>query len=273
MQCPRFSLTWRGNAILFFFINRVLEHINALFRRRRLVVAVLVALFCAGVAWSEYRTYWFARQLGAYLLSTNALRPQTGAVWQRIHARTQTQQNLDATDPMPIPQSGLPVAVARNRFECSRVPEIGEASYVAIYKTPLPDSDPNAQPLGDVIASLRVYRQGLSIVKALHLPDVHFHTRVRNRLDHLYATSADNPSASDPDSLKAAVFAELATDLIPALRQRERAALIDAYQNGRIAQILLFRDLGHFRGELYRAEGHAPIAFEIDAKAVSEIVK
>ena len=264
-----FDLAWECHFI--FLMSRVLEHLNALFRRRRLVVAVLVVLFCAGVVWTEHRTYWFARQLGAYLLLTNALRPQTGAVWQRIHARTQTQQNLDATDPMPIPLSGLPVAVARNRFECSRVPEIGEASYVAIYKTPLPDSDPNAQPLGDVIASLRAYRQGLSIVKALHLPDVHFHARVRNRFEHLYAEFGDG--ASDPDSLKAAVFAELATDLIPALRQRERAALIDAYQNGQVAQILLFRDLGHFRGELYRDEGHVPIAFEIDAKAVSEIVK
>ena len=243
--------------------------------RRRPVAAVLIlfVLFCAGVAWSEYQTYWFARQLGAYLLSTNALRPQTGAVWQRIHAQEQTQQSMDETDPLPVPQSGLPVAVARNRFECSRVPETGEPNYVAIYKTPLPGGDPNAQPLGEVIASLRAYRQGLGIVKALHLPDVHFHARVRNRFDHLYATSADSLSASDPNSLKAAVFAELATDLISDLRQREQAELIDAYQNGRITQILLFRDLGHFRGELYREEGSAPIAFEIDAPAVAEIVK
>ena len=204
-----------------------------------------------------------------YLLSTNALRPQTGAVWQRIHARAQTQQNLDAADPMPIPQSGLPIAVARNRFECSRVPETGEASYVAIYKTPLPDGDPNAQALGDAIASLRAYRQGLGIVKALHLPDVHFHARVRDRFEHLYAGFGDGAS----DSLKAAVFAELATDLIPDLRQRAHAALIEAYQNGEIAQIFLFRDLGHFRGELHRDEVPVPIAFEIDARAVSEIVK
>ena len=251
-------------------MTRLPENLKAIFCRRPVAtVLILVVLFCAGVAWSEYRTYWFARQLGAYLLSTNALRPQTGAVWQRIRARAQTQQNLDAVDPMPIPLSGLPIAVARYRFECSRVPEIGEASYVAIDKTPWPDGDPNARALGEVIASLRAYRQGLRIVEALHLPDVHFHARVRNRFDHLDAGFGDGAS----DSVKAAVFAELATDLIPDLRQRERAALVDAYQNGRIAQIFLFWDLGHFRGELYRDEGHVPIAFEIDSRAVSEIVK
>ena len=186
-----------------------------------------------------------------------------------------SKRNKAWTKPIPCPSRnrGYRSRLPRNRFECSRVPETGEPNYVAIYKTPLPGGDPNAQPLGEVIASLRAYRQGLGIVKALHLPDVHFHARVRNRFDHLYATSADSLSASDPNSLKAAVFAELATDLISDLRQREQAELIDAYQNGRITQILLFRDLGHFRGELYREEGSAPIAFEIDAPAVAEIVK
>ena len=53
--------------------------------------------------------------------------------------------------------------------------------------------------LGDVIASLRVYRQGLAVVKALHLPDVHFHAEVRKQIDYLYAQVGDIETVA-PDS-------------------------------------------------------------------------
>ena len=77
----------------------------------------------------------------------------------------------------------------------------------------------------------------------------------------------------NPDSLKAAVFLEFATAVIPDLRQREKDALIDAYENGEIAQIFLYRDLGRFRGELFREGSRVPVVFEIEAGAVSEIVE
>ena len=151
---------------------------------------------------------------------------------------------------------GLPDAVIRSRFEGSRVPETGVPGYVAIYKIPLPGVDLNTRPLGDVIASLRVYRQGLAIVKALHLPDVHFHAEVRKQIDYLYdqvgdieTVVPDSLRVVDPDSLKAAVFSELATAIIPGLRLREKDALIEAYENGQIAQIFLYRDI-HARHQM-----------------------
>ena len=244
------------------------------------VTLLLVVLIGAGVAWSEYHTNWFARRLGAFLLSTNALRPESGAIWKDIQAQARTQQAIDTADPLPVPRVGLPDAVTYSRFEGSRVPESGVPGYVAIYKIPLPGVDLNTRPLGDVIASLRVYRQGLAIVKSLHLPDVHFHTEVRKQIDYLYdqvgdieAVAPDSLGVVDPDSLKAAVFFELATEVIPDLRLREKEALIEAYENGEIAQIFLYRDLGRFRGELFREGSQVPVVFEIEAGAVSEIVE
>ena len=261
-------------------IKTVLSHFRVRYLRPLAVTLVLVAVIGAGVAWSEYQTNWFARRLGVFLLSTNALRPESGAIWKDIQAQARTQQAIDTADPLPVPRAGLPDAVTRSRFEGSRVPESGVPGYVAIYKIPLPGVDLNTRPLGDVIASLRVYRQGLAIVKALHLPDVHFHAEVRKQIDHLYAqvgdietVAPDTLGITNPDSLKAAVFSELATAIIPGLRQREKEALIEAYENGQIAQIFLYRDLGRFRGELFREGSQVPVAFEIEASAVSEIVE
>lgn len=275
-------------AVFFHFcarFQRWLRDVRVALRRVRylrplMVTLVLIALLGAGVAWSEYQTNWFARRLGAFLLSTNALRPQSGALWHDIQAQARTQQAIDTADPLPVPRAGLPDAVTNSRFEGSRVPESGVPSYVAIYKIPLPGVDLNTRPLGDVIASLRVYRQGLAIVKALYLPDVHFHAEVRKQIDYLYAqvgdieaVAPDTLGVTDPDSLKAAVFSELATAVIPDLRLREKDALITAYQNGQIAQIFLYRDLGRFRGELFREGSRVPVVFEIEAGAVSEIVE
>ena len=267
-------------------IKAVLSHFRVRYLRPLAVTLVLVVLIGAGVAWSEYQTNWFARRLGVFLLSINALRPQSGALWQDIQAQVRTQQAIDTADPLPVPRAGLPDVVTRSRFEGSRVPESGVPGYVAIYKIPLPSVDLNTRLLGDVIASLRVYRQGLAIVKALHLPDVHFHAEVRKQIDRLYAqvgdieivmpdstALADSLRVVNPDSLKAAVFSELATAIIPGLRLRERDALINAYQNGEIAQIFLYRDLGRFRGELFREGSQVPIVFEIEADVVSEIVE
>ncbi len=288
MYYATFSLTCRfWSAIFSLHMIRFPENIKAILFRCRVrylrplaVTLVLVAVIGAGVAWSEYQTNWFARRLGVFLLSTNALRPESGAIWQDIQAQVRTQQAIDTADHLPVPRVGLPDAVIRSRFEGSRVPETGVPGYVAIYKIPLPGVDLNTRPLGDVIASLRVYRQGLAIVKALHLPDVHFHAEVRKQIDYLYdqvgdieTVVPDSLRVVDPDSLKAAVFSELATAIIPGLRLREKDALIEAYENGQIAQIFLYRDLGRFRGELFREGSQVPVVFEIEASAVSEIVE
>lgn len=288
MYYATFSLTCRFWSAIFSLhmirfpenIKTVLSHFRVRYLRPLAVTLLLVVLIGAGVAWSEYQTNWFARRLGVFLLSTNALRPESGAIWKDIQAQARTQQAIDTADPLPVPRAGLPDAVTRSRFEGSRVPESGVPGYVAIYKIPLPGVDLNTRPLGDVIASLRVYRQGLAIVKALHLPDVHFHAEVRKQIDHLYAqvgdietVAPDTLGITNPDSLKAAVFSELATAIIPGLRLREKDALINAYQNGEIAQIFLYRDLGRFRGELFREGSQVPVVFEIEASAVSEIVE
>ena len=245
----------------------------------------LLALAAAGIAWGEYRTNWVAQRLGALLLTTNSMRPQTGALWNQILAQSQTQQTINNADPLPTSQAGMPKPVVNNRFESTRVPETGPPSYVAIYKTPLPNSDLNTRPLGDVIASLRIYRQGLAIINALHLPNANFHAQIREQVENLYADLGDlqhlAPDTTDqldtlaigvldPDSLKTAVFSELATELIPNLRQREKSALINDYKKGNITQIFLHRDLGRFQGELHHENG--TIAFEINANTVSQIM-
>lgn len=266
------------------------DQIKAVFSHPRIrpllpFAAALLFIVLLGIsaAWSDYHTNWFARHLGSLLLKSNSLRPQTGALWKEIHAQSQTQQNIDAADPLPIPQTGLPDPVINNRFESSRVPETGPPGYVEIWQTPL--VDPNTRPLGDVITSLRTYQQGLAIVKALHLPDVHFYGQIRNRVDDLYTRlgdiqtpvpdttiQTDNLGLLDPDALKSAVFSELAANIIPDLRRREQAALIDRYQNGQITQIFLHRDLGRFRGELHRDSEQTSITFEIDVNTISKIM-
>jgi len=271
---------------------QLLNNIKAVFSHPRIrpllpfaAALILIALLSVGAAWSDYHTNWFARRLGVLLLKSNSLRPQTGTLWKQILAQSQTQQNIDATDPLPIPQTGLPDPVVDNRFESSRVPETGPPGYVAIWKTPLLGVDPNTRPLSDVITSLRTYRQGLAIVKALHLPDVHFHGQIRKRVDDLYTQLGDIQTLApdttiqtdslgllDPDSLKSAVFTELAANMIPDLRRSEKATLIDRYQNGQITQIFLHRDLGRFRGELHRDREQTPIAFEIDVNTISKIM-
>ena len=249
------------------------------------IALIIITLISAGTAYIEYRTNWFAQRLGALLLSTNALRPQTGTLWKQILAQSQTQQSIDTKDPLPTPQTGLPEPVLHNHFAISRVPDTGPPGYVAIYKTPLANTDPNVRSLGDVINSLRIYRQGLAIVKVLHLPDVHFHAQIHRQVEDLYADLGDIQTLApdtaiqvdslgilDPNSLKAAVFAELAAEIIPNLRKRDHASMIAFYEKGNITQIFLNRDLGRFRGELHFEENLTPVEFEIDASTVAKIM-
>lgn len=245
----------------------------------------LLALFGAGLAYSDYRTNWMARRLGTMLTDVNALRPQTGAVWQHIQAHAQTRETIDPDDlPVHDMQTGLPEAVRQNRFEIERTPDFGTPGYIALWTTPT-RQDVNDRALEDIAASLRVYRQGLAIVETLDLPDVRFHPQVHAHVDHLYAQLGDLSAimpdtllgiAGDtlmtlaPDSVKATVFAEIAADIIPGLKTREKTALVRDYKAGRITQIYLHRDLGYYRGELHR--GHDIIGFDIGTEAISRLL-
>ena len=246
----------------------------------------LLALFGAGLAYSDYRTNWMARRLGTILTDANALRPQTGAVWQHIQAHAQTREAIDPSDiPVHDLQSGLPEAMRQARFEIERTPDFGTPGYIALWKTPMPGVDVNDRALNDITRSLRVYRQGLALVEALDLPDVRFHPQVRSQVEHLYAqlddlgammpdtlmgVDGDTLTILAPDAIKAAVFAEIAADIIPGLKAREKAALVRDYKAGRITQIFLHRDLGFYRGELFR--GSDILSFEINAETVVRIL-
>lgn len=246
----------------------------------------LLALFGAGLAYSDYRTNWMARRLGAILTDANVLRPQTGAVWQHIEAHAQTREAIDPDDlPFQDLQAGLPEAVRQARFEIERTPDFGTPGHIALWKTPMPGVDVNDRALNDITRSLRVYRQGLALVEALDLPDVRFHPQVRSQVEHLYAqlddlgammpdtlmgVDGDTLTILAPDAIKAAVFAEIAADIIPGLKAREKAALVRDYKAGRITQIFLHRDLGFYRGELFR--GSDILSFEINAETVVRIL-
>lgn len=306
-----FLLTFPARCLIFIFMNALRTHLARVQDRLRrlpwhalstrlvslfqrlpwksvgagLGILGFLAVFGMGLAYSDYRTNWMARRLGTMLADANALRPQTGAVWQRIQAHEQTRETIDPGDiPVGDLQAGLPEAVRRNRFEMERTPDFGAPGYVALWKTPT-RQDVNDRSLEDITSSLRIYRQGLAIVEALHLPDARFHPQVRTQVENLYAqlgdlgalmpdtlmgVAGDTLMTLAPDSVKAAVFSEIAADIIPGLKAREKAALARDYKAGRIAQIFLHRDLGRYRGELHR--DNDIIEFDIDAEAMARIL-
>ena len=171
-------------------IKAILFRCRVRYLRPLMVTLVLVALLGAGVAWSEYQTNWFARRLGAFLLSTNALRPASGALWNDIQAQVRTQQAIDTVDPLPVPRAGLPDAVIRSRFEGSRVPESGVPIYVAVYKIPLPGVESQYQTARDVM-QVCAFTNRACDVKALHLPDVQFPRGGAQTDRYLYAQVGD----------------------------------------------------------------------------------
>lgn len=71
--------------------QNVFEWLQRVFSPRPLVLVLLVLL--AGV--SEMRFDWAERLLGAYLITTNALRPESGAIWERTHQTEAARKNLE----------------------------------------------------------------------------------------------------------------------------------------------------------------------------------
>jgi len=250
---------------------------------------VAVGLLSVGAAWIDYETNWVARRLGAFLVRSNHWRTATGDVWQRLDARARALETLNTRDVNALREmaDGLPEPVQQYQFQVERIPEIGPPGYVGIWKTRLATSDPDARALGEVITSLRVYGQGRAMVTHLTLPDVHFHAQVRAQVEGLYAqlgdlnlqadtliaAEGDTLSTLDPDSLRTAVFEELAADIIPGLKKQAKADLVRDYEAGRIGQIFLHRDLGRYRGELYREDAEqVPIHFELGSDVVLQIL-
>ena len=251
-----------------------------------LTVSLMVAL-----AAFDYKTNFFATRLGNLLVSTNRFRPEVGPVWQRIQAHARSRAIIKENETLSFTdiQKGLPDPIRQNRFESEIIPETGEPGYVAIWKTPTPNININDRLLNDIITSRRTFQRGLEIMNALALPDIHFHSRVRERVDHLYEQFQDlDAGASDalaivegdtlealtPDSLKAAVFNELAAVMIPALRETEKSTLIRDYQDGRVLQLFLYRELGRYRGEIYRdIAPETSIPFTIATVTVAQILE
>ena len=246
-------------------------------------------LFGLGIAILDYQTNFIATRLGKLLVVTNNLRPQVGNIWQRIEAQTLTQETIDQNETLSLNdiQKGLPDPIRQNRFESEVIPNTSTPSYVAIWKTPTPNTNINDRSLNDIISSRRIYQRGLSVIKALTLPDIHFHNLIQTQVEQIYGQFDDlNTVATDtlvivegdtldtwaPDSLKLAVFNELATEMIPTLKQTEKNALLRTYQDGHITQLFLYRELGRYRGELYRDQApNTPIPFTISADAVAQI--
>lgn len=248
----------------------------------------LSGLLGMGVAILDYQTNFIATRLGKLLVATNALRPQVGNIWQRIEAQTRTRETIDENETLSIQdiQKGLPDPIRKNRFESDVIPDTGIPGYVSIWRTPVNISI-NDRSLNDIIISRRTYQRGLDVIKALSLPDVHFHNQVQSRVEQIYGqfdainnmltdsflvVEGDTLNSLAPDSLKAAVFHELAIEMIPALKKTEKDALIHTYQDGRIIQIFLYRELGRYRGEVYReTEPTTPIPFTVTTEDMARI--
>lgn len=59
------------------------------------IVNAVVVLLTAVFIFSEFRTDWFERIVGAYLVSTNADRPETGAIWEVGRQASSAHQYLN----------------------------------------------------------------------------------------------------------------------------------------------------------------------------------
>lgn len=258
-------------------------------------VIVISGLLCItilsgiGVVILDYQTNFIASRLGKLLVSTNRLRPQVGNIWQRIESQTRTQQTIDPNETVSLNdiQKGLPDPIRQNRFESEVIPNTGIPGYVSIWKTPLPNTNINDRSLNDIITSRRIYQRGLAVVKALTLPDVHFHNQINTQVEQLYKqfdglapmptdslliVEGDTLDAIAPDSVKASIFNELATEMIPTLKKTEKNTFIRNYQEGKVIQLFLYKDLGRYRGEIYHTHApETPIPFTISTNAVAQI--
>ncbi|MBT3601682.1 MAG: hypothetical protein HOE48_22840 [Candidatus Latescibacteria bacterium] len=237
----------------------------------------------------DYQTNFIATRLGKLLVSTNPLRLQVGNIWQRIESQTRTQKTIDPNETLSLNdiQKGLPDPIRQNRFKSEVIPDTGIPGYVSIWKTPLPNTNINDRSLNDIITSRRIYQRGLAVIKALTLPDVHFHNQISTRVDQLYEqlgglapmpadslliVEGDTLDALAPDSLKASIFNEMASEMIPTLKKTEKNTFIRTYQEGQVIQLFLYRDLGRYRGEIYRTNApETPIPFTISTDDVAQI--
>ncbi len=254
-----------------------------------LAIVCFFALLGIGAAWQDYQTNWFSRRLGAFLENINPMRLQTGSLWQQIQAQMHTQQTIKFQDmPLQEMQPGLPGPVRHNQFHLTCIPDIGMPGYVEIAKTPVLDVQISDRSLDEITTSLRIYKQGLSIIDSLKFLDEQFHAQIHAQVEQIYAQMGDINTLSvpntpedvegdsllliDPDSVKAIVFAELAKQILPDLKQKEKAALLHDYNTNLISQLVLYRDLAGYRGELYRNNNDTPLSFEMDAETLLRIL-
>jgi hypothetical protein len=251
-------------------------------------LGLLLALV-VGLSLLDNRTHVLSIQMGKLLAATNPLRPRVGSLWQRIEAQVRSRETITEKEVLNLDdlKSGLPTPIRENRFECEIIPDQGIPGYISIWKTPLPNTPIETRPLSDLIRSRRIYDRGLSVVEALTLPEALFHNQVSNQVDLLYkqfeevgttgidtlmTIEGDTLEALAPDSLRASLFTAIAAEMVPLLRNNRRTALIQTYREGGVIQILLYRDLGCYRGEIYRDAAHdMPLPFAISLADAARI--
>ncbi len=246
--------------------------------------AVLLMVLGGSIAIFEYRTSWFAEQIGDVLADTNIRRRAVGSIWTQLRGRAEVQETLDdgATFSLPESGDGLPAAVSVGRFRMDRVPEGGMPGFVAVWRTQVASGQQREMP--EVVESLRIFRIGLALLEAAALPDVRYRGRVRQEIAALYqqvgdvgeveAAAGDSVMAVPADSVRAAVVAELAREITDRVRREEQAALLEDYRVGRVGQILLQRGLGLYQGEVsYHDPETSRITFEIKPEQVARIFK
>ena len=219
-------------------------------------------------AFLEYRTNCIAIWVGEALDRNNSRRAMSGALWERLDARAQVRDSLQAVETPVV--GGLPGAVAEARFDVDRVPESGMPSFVAVWRT---ERSRNTGPeTPELLKSVRAFNLGLSLLKSAVLPDLRFRDRIRRRVDALYrhAGGTERRDEADTvvvaDSILADVRERLERVFVEQFRSEERNRLVEEFRSGRVRQILVQSGLGAYHGELvYVDPERAPVRFDVES--------
>jgi hypothetical protein len=101
------------------------EWIRRLFTLRPMLLLLVISSICV----TEFRFDWAERILGAYLITTNAFRPESGAIWEKGHSAMAARQTLEqiVTDRLSTQREALS---AQNLTEIAKA--IGDGKGVMV---------------------------------------------------------------------------------------------------------------------------------------------
>ncbi len=71
------------------------QHYSEWLRRTFSILNIAIVVVTAIVVFSEFRFDWIERLVGSYLVSTNDLRPETGAIWETGKHTSNAQESLN----------------------------------------------------------------------------------------------------------------------------------------------------------------------------------